>query len=118
MSVAKALEAGIEEAQKRPHNKGTFVGSDGESVCMLGAVMAGMKAPIVHYKDLNEYGFGDLADPDQEVFNETWEYLDVFLEKKGLGRSVPGFNDELTTSKEDVVLTLKEALYNLESDEA
>lgn len=114
MNVAEALAAGIEEAQKRPHHKGEFLNHiDGQGVCMLGAVQAGVGMPLKVHEGL--MFFDDGSEEQQKVFTAAWTALDRHAKARRV-KSVPTFNDDPATSKEDVILFMKEALHELENN--
>lgn len=109
MNVAEALEAGIKELQSRPLYKGQFVDpNDGEGVCAIGSIYLGVGGTVEltgsgdHYVERTE---------DQDILvHRAWDYLQARKPPHG---SIPGFNDHEDTTKEDVILFMKEALHEL-----
>lgn len=112
MSREQALEAGIKELQKRPHHKGWFVGPDGESVCAVGSMIIGLGGSVIR-QDSAINGWQIKWSDRSEV--SAHYYLDTMAERKGF-ESIAQFNDAESTTKEDVILLMKEALHALEND--
>ena len=112
MNVAEALAAGINELQSRPLHKGNFLDPDkGEGVCAIGSVFLGVGGRI----ELTEEGYHyiERTEDQDHLAHLVWDYLQ---DRKPPGGTVPGFNDREDTSKEDVILFMKEALHELENN--
>ena len=113
MSPVELIENGIKELQGRSHHKNWYVSDDGESVCMIGSLMIACGGNVVVSEKQPHLPYNAWIENYYAANGDALDNAELILDEyaKFLGHpSAPGFNDLPETSKEDVILFMKQAI--------